>query len=234
MVHVLIAGLSLIALCCSAAHAQVSATITDAGRDGVPDLVDLGGRTLELRGDRETRLCTEAELPAGPSSGIRWTHIVCELGPHSHDLRALRFELYEADGAITLEDFARPALATFVFESAGQSPILGHDVRIDVFPEVAPLIDAGVISIGVRMSLVNDLPGPWGLLAAYGFMLETPGSCPVCPIDWDGSGGVDVYDIGEYLVAWQSGAPCTDFDRSGGIDLMDLYRFLQCWESCSC
>ncbi len=52
---------------------------------------------------------------------------------------------------------------------------------------------------------------------------------PVCPADWDGSGGIDGDDIGAFFVDWQAGT--ADIDGSGGVDGDDITIFFDHWQA---
>ncbi len=52
---------------------------------------------------------------------------------------------------------------------------------------------------------------------------------PVCPGDWDGSGGVDGDDIGAFFADWQMGD--ADIDQSGGTDGDDITYFFERWQA---
>jgi hypothetical protein len=55
-----------------------------------------------------------------------------------------------------------------------------------------------------------------------------PDSCqtPVCRADFNGSGGVSVQDIFDFLAAYFSGDPRADFNTSGAVSVQDIFDFL--------
>ena len=50
-----------------------------------------------------------------------------------------------------------------------------------------------------------------------------------CPADFNGTGGLTVQDIFDFLAAWFSGAPSADFNHVGGITVQDIFDFLAAW-----
>ncbi len=52
---------------------------------------------------------------------------------------------------------------------------------------------------------------------------------PICPCDWNHSGGIDVPDIFAFLSSWFANESRADFDGSGGVGVPDIFAFLSCW-----
>lgn len=52
---------------------------------------------------------------------------------------------------------------------------------------------------------------------------------PICPADFDGSGGLSAADIFDFLNAWFAGSATADFNASGGISVSDIFAFLNAW-----
>jgi hypothetical protein len=50
-----------------------------------------------------------------------------------------------------------------------------------------------------------------------------------CPADFNGSGGLTVQDIFDFLAAWFSGAPSADFNHVNGLSVQDIFDFLSAW-----
>ncbi len=50
-----------------------------------------------------------------------------------------------------------------------------------------------------------------------------------CPADFNGTGGLTVQDIFDFLNAWFSGNPTADFNHVGGITVQDIFDFLNAW-----
>jgi glucose/arabinose dehydrogenase len=55
------------------------------------------------------------------------------------------------------------------------------------------------------------------------------GTCPSCPADFNGSNGLEVQDIFDFLTAWFAGDPRGDFNNSGSISVQDIFDFLAAW-----
>jgi glucose/arabinose dehydrogenase len=55
------------------------------------------------------------------------------------------------------------------------------------------------------------------------------GSCPTCPVDFNGVDGLNVQDIFDYLNAWFAGDPRADFNGVGGLTVQDIFDFLNAW-----
>lgn len=51
---------------------------------------------------------------------------------------------------------------------------------------------------------------------------------PPCAADFNGSGGVTVQDIFDFLTAWFAGSPTADFN-GGGLSTQDIFDFLNAW-----
>ncbi len=58
--------------------------------------------------------------------------------------------------------------------------------------------------------------------------------CPVCPADWDWSGGVDGADVAAFFVDYEQGNRCADVDDSAGVDATDMAIFFQAYEAGGC
>ncbi|MFN7021986.1 MAG: GC-type dockerin domain-anchored protein [Phycisphaerales bacterium] len=54
--------------------------------------------------------------------------------------------------------------------------------------------------------------------------LRTPPSC--CAADFNGSGGLSVQDIFDYLAAYFADQPAADFNGSGGLSVQDIFDYL--------
>ncbi|MBY0313396.1 MAG: M12 family metallopeptidase [Phycisphaerales bacterium] len=63
---------------------------------------------------------------------------------------------------------------------------------------------------------------PWG--GSYTLNLSVP-----CPVDFNGTGGLNVQDIFSFLNAWFAGNPTSDFDGLGGVTVQDIFSFLNAW-----
>ena len=50
-----------------------------------------------------------------------------------------------------------------------------------------------------------------------------------CPADFNGTGGLTVQDIFDFLAAWFSGLPSADFNHTNGITVQDIFDFLAAW-----
>jgi hypothetical protein len=56
-----------------------------------------------------------------------------------------------------------------------------------------------------------------------------PAATPACPADLTGDGGVDVFDLLEYLDAWFHGQSAAEWDGADGVDVFDLMAYLDNW-----
>lgn len=50
-----------------------------------------------------------------------------------------------------------------------------------------------------------------------------------CPADFNGTGGLTVADIFDFLNAWFASSPSADFNHTGGITVADIFDFLNAW-----
>ena len=50
-----------------------------------------------------------------------------------------------------------------------------------------------------------------------------------CAADFNGTGGLTVQDIFDFLSAWFAGLPSADFNHVGGITVQDIFDFLGAW-----
>lgn len=98
--------------------------------------------------------------------------------------------------------------------------VLGHFEDPDWFTitDVALKADASVLYYAVENQFAQRVEAT---------TLELPPTA--CPADFDGSGGLSVQDIFEFLSAWFGSDPRADFDQSGGLAVADLFAFLNAW-----
>jgi len=54
---------------------------------------------------------------------------------------------------------------------------------------------------------------------------------PICPSDFDQSGGVDGEDVQAFFVAWSAADQSADFDANGGVDGADVEAFFVSWSA---
>lgn len=54
-------------------------------------------------------------------------------------------------------------------------------------------------------------------------------STPACTADFNGSGGVEVQDIFDFLTAWFELAPHADVNGVDGVNVQDIFDFIQAW-----
>ncbi len=50
-----------------------------------------------------------------------------------------------------------------------------------------------------------------------------------CPADFNGTGGLTVADIFDFLNAWFAGSPSADFNHANGLSVADIFDFLNAW-----
>ena len=50
-----------------------------------------------------------------------------------------------------------------------------------------------------------------------------------CPCELDGTAGVTVFDLLDYLSLWFALDPAADIDGTPGVNVFDLLEFLDCW-----
>lgn len=63
----------------------------------------------------------------------------------------------------------------------------------------------------------------------------TPGStCPDCPADYDGNGGIEGADLAAFIADFEAGVGCADVDANGGVDGADLAFFIGVFEAGGC
>jgi trimeric autotransporter adhesin len=54
-----------------------------------------------------------------------------------------------------------------------------------------------------------------------------------CAADINGTGGVSVQDIFDFLTLWSASNPAADFNGTGGVSVQDIFDFLEAWvEGC--
>jgi hypothetical protein len=71
----------------------------------------------------------------------------------------------------------------------------------------------------IRVShYITSTPGP--------FRLNITTSALPCPADINGSGGLTVQDIFDFLAAYFGNLPASDFNNSGSISVQDIFDFL--------
>ena len=54
-----------------------------------------------------------------------------------------------------------------------------------------------------------------------------PTTC--CPANYNGTGGVSVQDIFDFLSAWFASSTTADFNGAGGVSVQDIFDFLSAW-----
>lgn len=57
------------------------------------------------------------------------------------------------------------------------------------------------------------------------------GCAPVCPADYNNSGGVDGDDVIAFFADWDSGIIAADFNDDGAVDGDDVIGFFESWDS---
>ena len=82
----------------------------------------------------------------------------------------------------------------------------------------------GAINLGLFKPAVVD--GDPSTLTVAGLLVP---SDPVCPADFNRTGGVTVQDIFDFLAAWFTGSPLADFNGLGGVTVQDIFDFLAAW-----
>jgi uncharacterized membrane protein len=100
------------------------------------------------------------------------------------------------------------------------------------------LLDAGVSSVAawnlqraVSISadgsrIAGDGLNPGGFTEAFLAVLPRP-----CAADFNGTGGVSVQDIFDFLSAWSAADPSADFNAVGGVTVQDIFDFLTAWSN---
>ncbi|HVU62694.1 MAG TPA: GC-type dockerin domain-anchored protein [Phycisphaerales bacterium] len=56
-----------------------------------------------------------------------------------------------------------------------------------------------------------------------------PVGCPTCRADFNGSGGLSVQDIFDFLNGWFAGDAAADFNGTNGLEVQDIFDFLSAW-----
>jgi hypothetical protein len=59
-------------------------------------------------------------------------------------------------------------------------------------------------------------------------------TCPECPADFDGDGGVTGADVESFFAAFEIGDPCADTDADGGVTGADVEAFFLAFEAGGC
>ncbi len=139
----------------------------------------------------------------------------------------------------------RPSITT---PPAAQSVVVGHSVGLSIVATGAVtyqwrkggaiLNDGGTLSgthtasLAISVAAISDT-GTYDCLVANGCgpTLSAPAILTInsCPGDFNGTGGVNVQDIFDFLSAWFSGLPSADFNHTGGIGVQDIFDFLAAW-----
>ncbi len=110
---------------------------------------------------------------------------------------------------------------------AGTSPTLNAQ-KLVFFPSGAGMLD---MSSNGRYAMVqaNMLAPPYSFTQFDNALLFEFTLPPSCPADFNGTGGLTVQDIFDFLGAWFSGDPRADFNGVGGISVQDIFDFLGAW-----
>lgn len=66
-------------------------------------------------------------------------------------------------------------------------------------------------------------------VARFRLFCGSQGCQPLCAVDIDNSGAIDVNDIFSFISAWFASDPKTDFNNSGATDVPDIFEFLSAW-----
>jgi hypothetical protein len=78
-------------------------------------------------------------------------------------------------------------------------------------------------SVGLQSACNGTFQGAASVCATPG----VPALC--CRVDFNGSGGLTVNDIFDYLNAWFAGSASADFNGTGGVTVQDIFAFLNAW-----
>lgn len=62
-----------------------------------------------------------------------------------------------------------------------------------------------------------------------GWVANLRGATPLCPADFNGSGGLSTQDLFDFLNAWFSGDSRADFNRMDGLSVQDIFDYLNAW-----
>jgi hypothetical protein len=84
--------------------------------------------------------------------------------------------------------------------------------------DVAPAAALGDVTLGIF------IPGTPDSITISG--LPVPNVPPACPADFNGTGGLSVQDIFDFLAAYFNGDLAADFNGVGGLSVQDIFDFL--------
>lgn len=119
-----------------------------------------------------------------------------------------------ADGGCTVTD-AAGCSATWT-QGAGCTP--------NLCPQPTGACCVGTAcSVSTGAACGGTFSGPGSACGAPG----NPTTC--CPANFNGSGGVSVQDIFDFLNAWFASNMSADFNTSGAVSVQDIFDFLSAW-----
>ncbi len=90
----------------------------------------------------------------------------------------------------------------------------------------------GTYTVTIEGTGAVTYTGPGGNGAGGGatpITLVIAAAPPTCPADFNGTNGLTVQDIFDFLAAWFSGDPRADFNHANGLGVQDIFDFLAAW-----
>ncbi len=93
------------------------------------------------------------------------------------------------------------------------------------------MFDFGIDIAGRSLTAItfDNRTSDRGNVAIYAVTADGAEGGSVCGCEFDGSAGVDVFDLLAYLDLWFASAPAANIDTVPGVDVFDLLFFLDCW-----
>ncbi|MBY0312813.1 MAG: hypothetical protein K2W85_12150 [Phycisphaerales bacterium] len=182
--------------------------------------------SVDLYGKSQSRIYVNGNFVG--TTGANWTYTACKSAAPTY-------------GDISQTNPTGTTVAPATWTAWGQfpspwaqSPATTGGYMFSTMSLFADLFGAGE-SIYVANMLYTDqamndaqiatLGGP----NARGIQFLRPTTPPPCPADFNGTDGLTVSDIFDFLNAWFASSPTANFDMMNGIEVADIFAFLNAW-----
>jgi hypothetical protein len=113
--------------------------------------------------------------------------------------------------------------ATSTQAACGGTWAVGGSCSPNICPQPGACCNGTVCSVVLQASCAGAFQSVGSACGPAG----NPTTC--CPINYNGTNGVSVQDIFDFLNGWFSGAPAADFNHANGINVQDIFDFLAAW-----